>query len=85
MRIHPPEGATLPPEPDLLPKKREKLRHTVQSEGYETMTQHSVDTASEVKHYKIYHKTFFILTLVDCTFTLFAAVLSGTSTDVCTA
>ena len=53
MKIHRPEGATLPSELELLPKLHKKLRHTMQSEGYETMTQTSIDTASEVKHISI--------------------------------
>ena len=50
LRIHPPEDVTLPPETDLLSRLREmKLRHTAQSEGYDTMTQYSSDIVSEVK------------------------------------
>ena len=51
IRLHPPQDATYLSELELLPRLREiKLRHTAQSEGYETMTQHSIDTVSEVKH-----------------------------------
>ena len=51
VRIHPPEHATLLPETELLPKLLKiKLRPTAQSEGYDTMTQHSSDITSEVKH-----------------------------------
>ena len=51
LRIDPPKDVTLPPERDLLPRLREmRLRHTAQSEGYETMTQYSSDIVSEVKH-----------------------------------
>ena len=50
LRICPPEDATLLPETKLLPRLREmKLRNTAQSEGYETMTQHSSDMTTEVK------------------------------------
>ena len=51
LRIHSPEDAALIAETNLLPRLREmKLRHTAQSEGYETMTQGSSDIVSEVKH-----------------------------------
>ena len=41
------DGAPLP-ETDQLVTLRQKLRHTAQSEGYETMTQGSSDIVSEV-------------------------------------
>ena len=48
-RIATVEDATLPKETDLLSKLPEMtLRHTAQSEGYETMMQHSLDIVSEV-------------------------------------
>ena len=57
-KIHPPEDATLIAETELLPRLREmKLRTTAQSEGYETMTQHSSEDMSEVfTHFHIYSK-----------------------------
>ena len=51
LKIHPPEDATHLSETELLPRLRGmKLRHTAQSEGYETMTQDSSDIVSEVNN-----------------------------------
>ena len=49
LRIATFDDATLPTETGLLSRLPEMtLRHTAQSEGYETMTQHSSDMVSEV-------------------------------------
>ena len=56
LRIHPAEDSTLLPETKLLPRLREmKLRHTGQSEGYETMMKGSADIASEVTKQPLCH------------------------------
>ena len=49
LRIDPAEDVALLSETNPLSRLREmKLRHTAQSEGYETMTQDSSDIVSEV-------------------------------------
>ena len=51
LKIRPPEDTPFLQQVGLLSRVREtKLRHKAQSEGYETMTQHSSDIASEVPY-----------------------------------